>query len=191
MGLKSHAQAIEERKEEKRNEKRLRILQAAEKIFLDKGFHAASMNEIAEVARVSTPHLYNFYESKAALALAVQEKMSSETFESISKAMNIAGEERVCPTLFDSRRSSLALTILTESTRNPEIAEKVKENGERLRKKISEVWGMTDSTEDQYRVLAVMALFFGISISNIFTPMTDRELIGKILTGAEKKILNK
>lgn len=56
--LKTRKTRVEERKEEKRSEKRDRILRAAEAIFLDKGFHAASMNEIAEAANVSTPHLY-------------------------------------------------------------------------------------------------------------------------------------
>lgn len=79
--LKTRETRVEERKEEKRSEKRDRILRAAEAIFLDKGFHAASMNEIAEAADVSTPHLYNFYASKAALALAVQLKMGQETFD--------------------------------------------------------------------------------------------------------------
>ncbi len=55
--LKTRETRVEERKEEKRSEKRDRILRAAEAIFLDKGFHAASMNEIAEAANVSTPHL--------------------------------------------------------------------------------------------------------------------------------------
>ena len=41
------------------------------------------MNEIAEAANVSTPHLYNFYASKAALALAVQLKMGQETFDAL------------------------------------------------------------------------------------------------------------
>lgn len=45
--LKTRETRVEERKEEKRSEKRDRILRAAEAIFLDKGFHAASMNEIA------------------------------------------------------------------------------------------------------------------------------------------------
>ena len=48
--LKTRETRVEERKEEKRSEKRDRILRAAEAIFLDKGFHAASMNEIAEAA---------------------------------------------------------------------------------------------------------------------------------------------
>ena len=63
--LKTRKTRVEERKEEKRSEKRDRILRAAEAIFLDKGFHAASMNEIAEAANVSTPHLYNFYASSS------------------------------------------------------------------------------------------------------------------------------
>lgn len=50
--LKTRETRVEERKEEKRSEKRDRILRAAEAIFLDKGFHAASMNEIAEAANV-------------------------------------------------------------------------------------------------------------------------------------------
>lgn len=54
--LKTRETRVEERKEEKRSEKRDRILRAAEAIFLDKGFHAASMNEIAEAANVSTLH---------------------------------------------------------------------------------------------------------------------------------------
>ena len=53
--LKARETRVEERKEEKRSEKRDRILRAAEAIFLDKGFHAASMNEIAEAANVSNP----------------------------------------------------------------------------------------------------------------------------------------
>lgn len=43
--LKTRETRVEEREEEKRSEKRDRILRAAEAIFLDKGFHAASMNE--------------------------------------------------------------------------------------------------------------------------------------------------
>lgn len=46
------------------------------------------MNEIAEAADVSTPHLYNFYASKAALALAVQLKMGQETFDALKTAMS-------------------------------------------------------------------------------------------------------
>lgn len=141
--LKTRETRVEERKEEKRSEKRDRILRAAEAIFLDKGFHAASMNEIAEAADVSTPHLYNLYASKAALALAVQLKMGQETFDALKTAMSAGKKNPSCESIFDSRRSSLMLTILTECTRNPDIKEKITENGARLRAMISEAGGIS------------------------------------------------
>lgn len=113
--LKTRKTRVEERKEEKRSEKRDRILRAAEAVFLDKGFHATSMNEIAEAANVSTPHLYNFYASKAALALAVQLKMGQETFDALKTAMSAGEKNPSCQSIFDSRRSSLMLTILAQS----------------------------------------------------------------------------
>lgn len=184
--LKTRETRVEERKEEKRSEKRDRILRAAEAIFLDKGFHAASMNEIAEAANVSTPHLYNFYASKVALALAVQLKMGQETFDALKTAMSAGEKNPSCQSIFDSRCSSLMLTIL----RNPEIKEKIKENGARLRKMISEAGGISpDDQEGQYRILCVMAMYLGMSISNIFTPVENRELMTKILAQAETCIL--
>ena len=188
--LKTRETRVEERKEEKRSEKRDRILRAAEAIFLDKGFHAASMNEIAEAANVSTPHLYNFYASKAALALAVQLKMGQETFDALKTEMSAGEKNPSCQSIFDSHRSSLMLTILTECTRNPEIKEKIKENGARLRKMISEAGGISpDDQEGQYRILCLMAMYLGMSISNIFTPVENRELMTKILAQAETCIL--
>lgn len=183
--LKARETRVEERKEEKRSEKRDRILRAAEAIFLDKGFHAASMNEIAEAANVSTPHLYNFYASKAALALAVQLKMGQETFDALKTAMSAGEKNPSCQSIFDSRR-----TILTECTRNPEIKEKITENGARLRKMIAEAGGISpDDEEGQYRILCVMAMYLGMSILNIFTPVENQELMTKILAQAETCIL--
>lgn len=158
--------------------------------LLDKGFHAASMNEIAEAADVSTPHLYNFYASKAALALAVQLKMGQETFDALKTAMSAGKKNPSCESIFDSRRSSLMLTILTECTRNPDIKEKITENGARLRAMISEAGGISqDDQEGQYRILCVMAMYLGMSISNIFTLVENRELMTKILAQAESCIL--
>lgn len=148
------------------------------------------MNEIAEAADVSTPHLYNFYASKAALALAVQLKMGQETFDALKTAMSAGKKNPSCESIFDSRRSSLMLTILTECTRNPDIKEKITENGARLRAMISEAGGISqDDQEGQYHILCVMAMYLGMSISNIFTLVENRELMTKILAQAESCIL--
>lgn len=65
--------------------KRHRLLEAAQEIFLEKGFHAASMSDIAKKAEVSPPHIYNFYKNKADLAMAVQERMNQEIFDTLKK----------------------------------------------------------------------------------------------------------
>lgn len=67
--------------------KRHRLLEAAQEIFLEKGFHAASMSDIAKKAEVSPPHIYNFYKNKADLAMAVQERMNQEIFDTLKNSM--------------------------------------------------------------------------------------------------------
>jgi len=55
---------------------------------------------------------------------------------------------------------------------------------------ISEAGGISpDDQEGQYRILCVMAMYLGMSISNIFTPVENRELMTKILAQAETCIL--
>ena len=62
--LKTRETRVEERKEEKCSEKRDRILRAAEAIFLDKGFHAASMNEIADADDFDRVHAQSRHQRK-------------------------------------------------------------------------------------------------------------------------------
>lgn len=55
---------------------------------------------------------------------------------------------------------------------------------------ISEAGGISqDDQEGQYRILCVMAMYLGMSISNIFTLVENRELMTKILAQAESCIL--
>lgn len=116
--------------------------------------------------------------------------MGQETFDALKTAMSAGEKNPSCQSIFDSRRSSMMLTILTECTRNPEIKEKITENGAHLRKMISEAGGISsDDQEGQYRILCVMAMYLGMSISNIFTPVENRELMTKILAQAETCIL--
>lgn len=55
---------------------------------------------------------------------------------------------------------------------------------------ISEAGGISqDDQEGQCRILCVMAMYLGMSISNIFTLVENRELMTKILAQAESCIL--
>ena len=68
------------------NKKKLAIIDAAKKLFKDKGFISVSIKEIASKANVSQVSIYNYYGSKDAL---VGECVSSLMNEVLDKAREI------------------------------------------------------------------------------------------------------
>ena len=62
---------IQERKEREKEHRREEILNAAQRVFFEKGLQAATMDEIAEAAELSKGTLYLYYKSKEDLYLAV------------------------------------------------------------------------------------------------------------------------
>ncbi len=56
--------------------KRERIHRAAQTLFMRHGFEATSMDAIAEVAAVSKPTLYRYYQHKEALFIAVLQQLA-------------------------------------------------------------------------------------------------------------------
>jgi TetR/AcrR family transcriptional regulator len=62
---------ILERKEREKGHRREEILDAAQKVFFERGLHVATMDEIAEKAELSKGTLYLYYKSKEDLYLAV------------------------------------------------------------------------------------------------------------------------
>jgi AcrR family transcriptional regulator len=53
------------------------MVTAATRIFAERGFHAASMDEIAEASGITKPMLYAYFDSKEGLFLACVEKGST------------------------------------------------------------------------------------------------------------------
>lgn len=81
---------IPERKEREKEQRREEIINAAQKIFFEKGLQNATMDEIAEAAELSKGTLYLYYGSKEDLYLAVMlrgfDLLSEMCRESIAKA---------------------------------------------------------------------------------------------------------
>ncbi len=70
-----------------RDERRAQLLSAALESFTASGYHAASMDEIAERANVSKPVLYQHFPSKLDLYLAVLDLHIDSLVFSIQKAL--------------------------------------------------------------------------------------------------------
>lgn len=63
------------------------MLDAAVKVFSRRGFHAASMDEIADVAEISKPMVYAYLGTKEELFVACLERESTRLMEAVAAAV--------------------------------------------------------------------------------------------------------
>jgi AcrR family transcriptional regulator len=77
---------IIERKEREKEQRREEILDAAEKVFFEKGLAAATMDEIAEIAELGKSTLYLYYKSKEDLYLAVTMRGGEHLYAMLKEA---------------------------------------------------------------------------------------------------------
>ena len=62
---------IAERREEEKERRRLEIIEAAEKLYAEKGWDAVTMDQVARVARLSRALLYVYFKDKEDLLFAI------------------------------------------------------------------------------------------------------------------------
>src|SRR5271170_8456675 len=77
-----------------RDERRGQLLMAASDIFVDRGYHAAGMDEIAERAGVSKPVLYQHFSSKLELYLAVLRRHVDNMVSGVQQALRTTTDNR-------------------------------------------------------------------------------------------------
>jgi AcrR family transcriptional regulator len=112
-----------------------RILAAARKVFLDRGFEGASIDEIAEVARSGKPTIYARFRDKRALFTAVvtHDVLARITEFNAEVPSGACIEERLtsaASTLLhwgmDSERIALMRLAIAEARRFPDLATTVR-----------------------------------------------------------------
>ena len=77
-----------------RGERRGQLLAAASEVFVDRGFHAAGMDEIADRAGVSKPVLYQHFSSKLDLYLAVLHRHVDNLVSGVRQALRTTTDNR-------------------------------------------------------------------------------------------------
>jgi AcrR family transcriptional regulator len=78
-----------------RDERRGQLLGAASEVFVDRGYHAAGMDEIADRAGVSKPVLYQHFSSKLELYLAVLARHVDNMVSSVRQALRTTTDNRL------------------------------------------------------------------------------------------------
>jgi len=110
-------------------ERRERILEAAERAFAAHGFHAATMQHVAEAAGMSAGNLYRTFPSKEAIfeglcARDHEERIASFAHladsETIFAAFAAALREHIA--LRSRQKAKLIIEIWAEAQRNPAVA---------------------------------------------------------------------
>ena len=77
-----------------RDERRGQLLIVASDVFVDHGYHAAGMDEIAERAGVSKPVLYQHFSSKLELYLAVLRRHVDNLVSGVQQALSTTTDNR-------------------------------------------------------------------------------------------------
>jgi AcrR family transcriptional regulator len=117
------------------DQRRLQLLEVARDRFAEQGFHATSMDEIAESAGVTKPVLYQHFPSKRALYVELLEDTGRALLTTLADATGRAGTPRERVMLgfrayFDfalGNRSSFRLLLSTAIRSDPEFARIVEE----------------------------------------------------------------
>lgn len=112
---------------------RERILGAAQACFVERGFHAASMANIAETAEMSAGLIYRYFESKNAIILAIIERQLNVAREKIAQLRNSTDLVTTIIEKHGSKQTqepehmnaALFLEMSAEATRDPQIGEAV------------------------------------------------------------------
>ena len=111
-------------------DRRQRILEAAERAFVRHGFHATTMQHVADEAGMSAGNLYRYFPSKEAIVEGLCELDQAERAQAFAKLM--ADHRQIMQALRDGLRqhvlakppekARLLVEIWAEAGRNPRVA---------------------------------------------------------------------
>ena len=116
-----------------RSERRRQLLDAAQEVFVARGYHATAMDDIAERAGVSKPVLYQHFPGKLELYLALLDTHGSALVDTVRTAMssttdNKARVHRAMQAYFDfvdASGEAFRLVFESDLRNDPVVAERV------------------------------------------------------------------
>jgi TetR/AcrR family transcriptional repressor of uid operon len=116
-------------KVQRQSDRRVEILEAAQRCFVRSGFHQTSMQEICGEAGMSAGNLYRYFPSKEAIIAGIAERDRAEVAQDFAHADLSQGLFAVLEGMahyYFSVRSieqvKLCTEVMSEARRNPEIA---------------------------------------------------------------------
>jgi AcrR family transcriptional regulator len=188
-------------REQKREANRERILHAARTVFGTRGYHPATIEEIAEEAGLSNGAIYYNFGSKEELFLALLDTRLDErlkhTRQTLASGASATGEGAIDEEARDITRSFkesrewrlLLLEFVAYAARNPAFAERFKDHKRRLRAAVAEILelhlsarGITPPIPNDQLAMVVSGLANGLAVEELSDPgSVSDELLSDVL----------
>ena len=154
-----------------RGERREQLLEAASEIYVDRGYHSAGMDEIAERAGVSKPVLYQHFTSKLDLYLAVLQQHGDILVSWVRQALRTTTDNRqrlraAVQAFFDfieDDSQGYRLIFENDNVTEPQVAAQVKVSIEACTDAVFDLISQ-DSGLDPHRSRMVAVGLVGISV---------------------------
>lgn len=172
--------------------RRQQVLDAAADCFRRRGFHAASMAEIAKTAGMSPGHIYNLFENKDDIIAAIVERDCQDILARIAEFRQagdlleqmLAGTEEAIDEHSQVAEAALQLEVLAEASRNPKLAAVVQRSQalvnekaqELIRQSLGDHADQLPSGEIQGRALMLGALFNGLTALGVRDPAMSQRV---------------
>lgn len=174
-----------------------RVLTAAQSCFVERGFHAASMANIASTAGMSPGLIYRYFENKNAIILAIIEQQLTIARRRIRE---LHSSKHLSKRIFDylddkepgnekSMSIALYLDISAQATRDPQIAEALRHYDVTVRSELGD-WLRRSQEEGGYglanddiseRALMLLCLIEGLKLRAPRAPALDQRKLRKIV----------
>ena len=188
---------------QKREANRARILDAARTVFGARGYHSATIEEIADEAGLSNGAIYYNFGSKEELFLALLDARLDERLEhtrqtlaavtgSASEQRALDDEARDITRSFKESREwrLLLLEFVAYAARNPSFAERFKDHKRRLSAAVGEIIelhlsarGITPPMPIDQLAMVVSGLANGLAVEELSDPgSVSDELLSDVLT---------
>lgn len=185
-----------------------RILNAAQKCFIEHGFHAAGMALIAETAEMSPGLIYRYFDSKHAIILAIVERELEEArtcIRALHDAPDMTGaalDAFNCWRNADPRmmNAALFLEMTAEASRNAELAAAFAASDQEIRRELAN-WLAADIASGgkglppehaRLRAISLQCYFEGLAIRALRDPdMSQSDLqaaIDQFMQGLYSKV---
>jgi AcrR family transcriptional regulator len=174
-----------------------RILCAALKCFIEHGFHAASMANIAETAQMSAGLMYRYFDNKSAIVRAIVARQLQEgraQIEQLRTSADLAASILQTYRLWLARDPSvmspaLYLEMSAAATRDPQIATVLRESDQAIFDDL-QGWMARDRNDGglalppeiaSRRARLLMQVWSGLAVSAARNPQQDPDVMQAVI----------